>query len=96
MIAMAEPRKQQSELPLGLMGMRAHKLFPGRTSLMVQEVARALEIDDKHVVSLILEGLLGAVEVTGKGNKTSREHWRIPVASFDEYIRRRGNHGRAE
>ncbi len=64
-------------------------LFPGRTSLMVREVAKSLRIDEKHVVSLINEGLLDAIEITGKGNKSSRYHWRIPVSAYDEYIRRR-------
>jgi len=59
--------------------------------LMVSEVARALGIDDKQVVSLINEQLLGAVEITGRGNVSSREHWRIPVAAYDDYIRRRSN-----
>jgi len=102
MIAVAEPKKSthsakagasshQKELELGLPGMLAHKKFPGRTSLMVPEVAVVLEIDDKQVVSLINEGLLGAVEITGRGNKSSREHWRIPVECYDDYIRRRSN-----
>jgi hypothetical protein len=96
---MAEPKKSvssaksavQKELELGLPGMLSHKKFPGRTSLMVPEVAAVLEIDDKQVVSLINEGLLGAVEITGRGNKSSREHWRIPVECYDDYIRRRSN-----
>lgn len=67
----------------------SQKLFPGRTSLMVREVAKALRIDEKHVVSLINEGLLDAIEITGKGNKSSRYHWRIPVSAYDDYIRRR-------
>lgn len=87
----ASPIPPQSELELGLPGMLAHKKFPGRTSLMVQEVAAVLSIDDKQVVSLIQEGLLGAVEITGKGNASSREHWRIPVECYDDYIRRRSN-----
>jgi hypothetical protein len=80
-----------TQLPLGLDERLAHKLFPGRSMLMVPEVAEALGITDKQVVSLINEGLLGAVEITGKGNKTSREHWRIPVASYDDYVRTRSN-----
>jgi hypothetical protein len=84
-------KTDQSELSLGLPGMLAHKKFPGRTSLMVPEVAAVLEIDEKQVISLILEGLLGAVEITGRGNKSSREHWRIPVECYDDYIRRRSN-----
>lgn len=82
---------RQSELSLGLPGMLAHKKFPGRTSLMVLEVAAVLSITDAQVVTLIQEGLLGAVEITGRGNKSSREHWRIPVECYDDYIRRRSN-----
>ena len=81
----------ENELALGLPGMLAHKKFPGRTSLMVPEVAAVLEIDEKQVISLINEGMLGAVEITGRGNKSSREHWRIPVECYDDYIRRRSN-----
>jgi hypothetical protein len=100
MNALMEPPKKsdngsapshQNELALGLPGMLAHKKFPGRTSLMVPEVAAVLGIDDKQCVSLINEGLLGAVEITGRGNRSSREHWRIPVECYDDYIRRRSN-----
>ncbi len=96
MIAMAEPAKlSQSDLDLPLASVLSHKRFPGRSSLMVPEVAKALEIDEKHLISLIDEGLLDAFEITGRGNKTSREHWRIPVSAYDEYIRRRHNKRRA-
>lgn len=96
MIAMADPRKPiapakasavQEELPLACM--KAHRLFPGRTSLYVHEVADALEISIPQTISLINEGLLVAIEITGKGNKSSREHWRIPVGEFDAYVERR-------
>lgn len=94
-VAMA-PRKNQTratahqdELPL--FSVLSHNRFPGRSSLYVHEVAAALEITVPHVISLINEGLLDAVEVTGKGNKTSREHWRIPVSAYDDYLRRRRN-----
>ncbi len=69
--------------------MKAHKLFPGRTSLYVREVSDALRISVPHVISLINEGLLGAIEITGKDNKTSQDHWRIPVGEFDAYVERR-------
>ena len=103
MIAMAAPSrkssahsahsavKSQTELELGLPGMLAHKKFPGRTNLNIPEVARVLEIDDKHLISLIQEGLMGAIEITGKGNLSSRERWKIPVECYDDYIRRRSN-----
>lgn len=93
MIAMAEPQRKpsQAELDLPLASVLSHKRFPGRSSLMVPEVAAALAIDEKHVISLINEGLLDAVEVTGRGNKSSREHWRIPVSGYDAYLRNRHN-----
>ena len=81
----------QSELSLGLPGMLAHKQFPARTNLNIPEVAAVLEIDDKHLISLIQEGLMGAIEITGKGNKSLRERWKIPVECYDDYIRRRSN-----
>lgn len=91
MIAMAQPPKHssphQEELPLS--SMKAHKLFPGRTSLYVHEVADALEISVPQTISLINEGLLVAIEITGKGNKSSREHWRVPVGEFDRYVEAR-------
>ncbi len=100
MIALSEPRKlngaaAQAELDLPLASVLSHARWPNRSMLMVGEVAKALEIDEKHLVSLITEGLLDAVEITGKGNKTSREHWRIPVSAYDDYLRRRHNKRRA-
>jgi hypothetical protein len=83
------PAFTQEELPL--ISVLAHTIFPGRKTLYVFEVADALSITDAHVISLINEGLLDAIEVTGKGNKTSREHWRIPVSAYDDYLRRRRN-----
>jgi hypothetical protein len=79
----------QSELALDTV--LSHKLFPGRTTLMVPEVAKALGIDEKHLISLIDEGLMDAIEITGRGNKSSREHWRIPVSGYDKYVRERWN-----
>jgi hypothetical protein len=94
-IAMAQPPKHSApqfrQEELALSTVLSHKLFPGRSSLYVAEVANALEIDEKHVVDLINEGLIDAVEVTGKGNKSSRQHWRIPVSAYDDYVRRRWN-----
>jgi len=80
---------EQEELPL--FSVLSHNIFPGRSTLYVHEVAKVLEITTPHVISLINEGLLDAIEVTGKGNKTSREHWRIPVSAYDAYLRKRRN-----
>lgn len=106
MIAMAKPHSafrdpnsalrppSQAELDLPLASVLSHSRFPGRSMLGVPEVAKALAIDEKHLIDLITEGLIDAVEVTGKGNKSSREHWRIPVSAYDDYIRRRHNRRR--
>lgn len=95
MIAMApapkKPAQQQSELTLGLPGMLAHNKFPGRTNLTIPEVARVLEIDAKHLIDLIREGIIGAIEITGRGNLSSRERWKIPVEAYDDFVRRRSN-----
>jgi len=85
---MTKPPRSES---LALDQQLAYKVFPGRSMLMVQEVADALGVTDRHVVTLINEQLIGAVEITGRGNKTSAEHWRVPVAAYDDYIRRRSN-----
>lgn len=85
---MTKPPRSES---LGLDRHLAYKVFPGRSMLMVPEVAKALGVDEKQVISLINEQLLGAVEITGRGSKSGREHWRIPVAAYDDYIRRRSN-----
>jgi hypothetical protein len=93
MIAMAANPKHnapgQDELPL--FSVLSHNIFPGRTVLYVHEVAHVLNLSVPHVISLITEGLLDAIEVTGKGNKTTREHWRIPVSAYDDYLRKRRN-----
>ncbi len=86
-----DPQQEQA-----LATVLSHKVFPGRNSLYVHEVANGLQITVPHVISLIQEGLLDAVEVTGRGNKTAREHWRVPVSAYDAYILRRWNNRSAK
>lgn len=81
------PPTTAAEQPLA--SIKAAKLFPGRTSLYCHEVAKALRVSVPQVLSFIEEGALLAVEVTGRGNKTSREHWRIPVGEFDRFVESR-------
>lgn len=86
---------QQDEL--ALVAVRAHALFPGRTSLRVVEVAKALAMTERQVADLIDEGELVAVDISSgmlstenpKGKRTSRSAWRIPVSAFDEFINQR-------
>jgi hypothetical protein len=81
-----------SETPFKpLAGVLSSKLFPGRTTLFVHEVAKALSISAPQVIDLIAEGLLSAIEITGAGNKSRRQHWRIPASAYDEYLQRRNN-----
>ncbi len=55
---------------LALAASKADKLFPGRTSLYVHEVAKALRVSARHIVNLIVEGEIGARD-TGSGKATS-------------------------
>lgn len=88
---------QQDELPLS--SIASHRIFPGRTSLYVAEVARALTMTDQQVIDLIEENELHGINIASglrcetnpKGNKTPRKFWRIPVSAYDEFIARRRN-----
>lgn len=69
---------------LALSAVRSHALFPGRTTLYVYEVSRALQISENQVINLIESGKLAAVNI-GNGSKGKR-FWRIPVSAFDAYV----------
>lgn len=88
-----DPKQEE----LALSAVRAHAIFPGRTTLRVAEVAVQLEITEQQVVDLINGGQLLGVDISSglkscnnpTGNKTARSYWRIPVSAFDEFIARR-------
>ena len=80
---------QQDELPLS--SVRPHVKFPGRTTLYVHEIASALQITGRHVLDLISEGKIQAVNIAGKNNATAREFWRVPVSEYDRYLRENSN-----
>jgi len=63
--------------------------FAGRTVLSVREVAKRLAIDEQQVRDLIEEGKLHAINIGGGG----RKHWRIPVASFERFLKERSSLG---
>lgn len=79
------PAPPQDELPLA--SVLSHAVFPGRTVLYVHEVAEALACTIQHVIDLIDEGRLRAINIAGAGNKTNRSCWRVPVSAFDAFIR---------
>ena len=60
--------------------------FPGRVSLRVDEVAQKLGITGQHVIDLILEGKLLAIDVRGAG--ASRACYRIPIEAYRDYVTR--------
>lgn len=105
MITMATPvpRSSKASVPdqgqLALSSVKAHKLFPNRTTLYVREVANVFETSDNQVISWIEEGLLHAVNIAGaiatgqnpKGNKSLRNYWRVPVSAFDAFVELRRN-----
>lgn len=62
-------------------------LFPGRKTLYVSEVAQRLEVTDQHVIDLIEEGNMGAINVGGG----SRKFWRIPVAEYEKFLKKRSS-----
>jgi len=61
-------------------------LFPGRTVLYVSEVAERLAITERHVLDLIEEGKLRAINVGGE-NVSGRRFYRIPVHWYEDYLR---------
>lgn len=82
------PAIVQEELPLS--SVRPHVKFPGRSTLYVHEVASALNITNQHVIDLITEGKIQAVNIAGK-NQTAREYWRVPVSEYDKYLKENSN-----
>lgn len=81
--------QHQDELPLS--SIKAHVLFPGRTSLYPHEVAKALSMTTAAVIDLCEEGAIEAVNIAGKNNKSDRKFWRIPVSGYDKYTRENSN-----
>lgn len=59
---------------------------PSRTVLYVFEVAARLRVTEQHVVDLIEEGKLRAVNIAGE-NASGRKYYRIPPEAFDAYVR---------
>lgn len=57
-----------------------------RRVLYVFEVAEMLRVTQRHVIDLIDEGKLKAVNIAGD-NSTDRKFYRIPVESYDAFIR---------
>lgn len=72
--------------------LRAHDLFPGRASLYVHEVARALRASEPRIVGLLeeYEATGGASGMKGTNianrSKSGRKCWRIAAIDFDAFV----------
>jgi len=60
--------------------------FPGCPLLRTQQVAEKLGITLQHVLDLIEEGKLTALNLSGGGNRTDRRCLRIPIESYRNYV----------
>jgi len=61
--------------------------FPAdRAVLQVAEVAKRLRVSKYHVVGLIEEGKLRAINVAGS-SPVGRKRYRIPVEAWEAYVR---------
>ncbi len=58
--------------------------FPGRVSLRGEEVAEKLGVTPQHIIDLIVEGKLQALDVRGRG--AGRACYRIPVEAYRDFI----------
>ena len=63
----------------------ASLLFPGRTVLYVGEVAAKLQVTEQHVLDLIDEGQLRAINIGGG----TRKFWRIPIEAYHDFLKAR-------
>lgn len=58
--------------------------FPGRVTLMVDEIAERLGVTAQHLLDLIEEGELVAIDLAGKA--ALRRTVRVPVESYRNFI----------
>lgn len=98
-------RETAAQYELEIVPVLSHEAFPGRRFITVAEFAEPAGLTIQHVLDLIEEGELAAVDFRGKvrtdddsfpaakpsqmGNKTARRCLRIPVAAYDAFIKRR-------
>lgn len=80
-----DPKQEE----LALSSIASHSLFPGRSSLYIGEVAKALSMSDDQVIALIEEGEIHAINIASEGSKSKRKYYRVPVSAFDAFTRKR-------
>lgn len=80
---------QEEQLELALSSVLPHAIFQGRSTLLVREVATALECSEDQVERLINLGELVAINISGSGQPARRRCLRIPVSSYDQFVKKR-------
>ena len=60
--------------------------FPGRTALYPQEVADRAGLSLQHILDLIEEGVIVAIDFSGRGNLTDRRTLRIPLENWRAFL----------
>jgi excisionase family DNA binding protein len=68
----------------GTDGIRSEK----KAVLKVGECARELDVSNQHILNLIEEGQIAAINISSIG---ARQNYRIPVEEFQRYKRRRNS-----
>jgi excisionase family DNA binding protein len=62
---------------------------PAQGALTVSDVARRLRVSSQHVIDLIEQGMLHAVDMAGRG--ASRAWWRIPREALEQFKAQKSN-----
>lgn len=93
-----KPKDDPAQGELALSSIRAHEIFPGRSTLYVCEIATVLRCTIQHVINLINEyeetggtgGMKGfSIHSVKEGQKTPRSWWRVAVSDFDAFVQKR-------
>jgi len=61
--------------------------FPGRSTLMVHEIAARLGVTVRHLINEVESGELLALDCKGRG--VSRKCVRVPIESYRDYVLRK-------
>ena len=65
--------------------------FPGRTTLMVSEIAERLGYSARHVGALIQDGSIPALN--GKSSAAVKPSFRVPIEAYRDFVVTRVNGG---
>jgi hypothetical protein len=58
--------------------------FPGRTTLLLSEMAEKLGVSPRHLQKEVESGVLTVLDVRGK--HASQACWRVPVECYRDYV----------